>query len=68
MYDSLEAAIDKARGVAGLGSFIARVEIPDDADVRIEQTSRERAHFTVWAPAALLRSWIADIVSLDDAV
>ena len=68
MYDSLEAAVGKARSVAGLGSFIARVEIPDDADVRIEQTGREREHHTVWAPAALLRSWIADVASSDDVV
>ena len=55
-FDSLDAARAAALHTPNLGAYIAEVEIPDDADLEIEQTGRA-GHYTIWgSPARLLSS------------
>jgi hypothetical protein len=43
-----------------LGRYIARIELPADAPVRAERTTRIPGHYTLWGdPAALLRYVVA---------
>lgn len=49
-----------------LGSFVAVIEIPRDARVRIAQTTRDLDHFTIWADAHDLLSWVVAILRLDE--
>ena len=52
----------KARGILGLGSYIARLEIPEDAPIRIERT-KGPGHHTLWGePAELLRCVVPPII------
>ena len=45
----------RARQMPMLGSHIARLDVPPDAAVRAERTTRTPGHYTLWAdPAALL--------------
>ena len=60
-YDSLAAAIDRARGTPWLGSFVAEIVTSDDHELRIEQTGRQREHYTVWAPADRLLSLVVSV-------
>jgi hypothetical protein len=53
-FDSLEAARAASLHTPALGSFIAEVTVPDDADVEIEQTGRA-GHYTIWgSPGRML--------------
>jgi hypothetical protein len=45
-----------------LGSYIARLQIPDDAPVRIERT-RGPGHHTVWGDPAVLMSYVVAVTS-----
>ncbi|MCC7369208.1 MAG: hypothetical protein IT306_12340 [Chloroflexi bacterium] len=54
-FDTLDAARAAALNTPALGKYVVEVDIPDDADVEIEQTGRP-GHFTIWAsPVQLLR-------------
>jgi hypothetical protein len=49
-------ARNQAKDFPLLGGYIAQVDVPDDAPVRVERTLRTRGHHTVWAdPQVLLR-------------
>ena len=48
MYASEEQASSKAAQSPMLGSFVAELVIPADGPIRIEQTTRDREHFTLW--------------------
>jgi hypothetical protein len=49
-------ARNKARDFPFLGGFIARLDVPDDAPLRVERTLRSRGHHTVWGePIDVLR-------------
>lgn len=54
-HDTIEASRAVQRRFPRTGAFIARVEIEDEAPVRVEQTGTDLHHFDVWAePAGLL--------------
>ena len=56
MFATETQARNQARDFPLLGSYIARLDVPDDAPVRAERTLRTRGHHTLWAdPQALLR-------------
>jgi len=38
--------------------YIARIVIPDDAEFRIERTTKSRGHYTLWADSKAILSWI----------
>lgn len=61
-YASFVAATDALRAAPGLGGYIATVRIPLDAAVRVEQTGRNRDHFTVWADATTLLGLVVSVV------
>jgi len=60
-FDSLEQAEDKLHESPWLGNFIAEIEIPPKAAVRIQQTGAKRSHYTVWADAGDLLRWIVSV-------
>jgi hypothetical protein len=57
VYATEAQARAKARQLPALGGYVARLELPPGAPVRVERTvPRSRGHHTVWgAPAVLLR-------------
>ena len=64
MFDTPQAAIAKQRESPMLGAYLAQVDIPLDAAVRIEQTGENPSHFTVWAPADQLLGWVTSVWDL----
>ena len=64
MYASLAAAIDRAHDTPWLGRFVAELSIPEDVGLRIEQTGRDRRHYTVWGPADRLLSLVCSVVQV----
>jgi hypothetical protein len=63
--NSRETAVVKGTESPWLGRYIAEVHIPPGVLVRIEQTGRDRSHFTVWAAADDLLSWVVSIVPVE---
>lgn len=65
---SMYRTLSQARRVARkrppwLGSgHIARVTVPLDAEARIERTTQSAGHYTVWADARDLLSWVEEVV------
>lgn len=49
-----------------LGMWVAEIEIRPGARIRIEQTTRDLAHYTLWADAADLLSWVVAVWHFDD--
>src|SRR6266540_3057332 len=59
IFDTAEGARQAARTTPGLGSFIARLEIPPGALLEIERTGRA-GHHTLWGrPADVHRLVVA---------
>jgi hypothetical protein len=63
-HDSLATAVAKGTDSPWLGRHVAEVHIPRAAAVRIEQTGRDRSHYTVWADPVDLLSWVVSVVPL----
>lgn len=54
VFATLRQALAMVRRYPGLGSFVAEIQLPQDAV--IERTLRRRGHYTVWGdPDQLLR-------------
>jgi hypothetical protein len=66
VFSTEEAATQRSDDSPWLGRHIATIEIPLNAQVRIQQTGRNPYHFTIWAPAEHLLRWIIFIRPLDD--
>jgi hypothetical protein len=49
-----------------LSEFVAEIEIPVGARVRIQQTTRDPGHYTIWADATDPLSWVVAVWRLDD--
>lgn len=64
--DSLESALTKSTESPWLGRYVAEVRIPVGAAVRIEQTGRDRSHYTVWAEPGDLLSWVVSVVPVEE--
>jgi hypothetical protein len=46
-----------------LGSYICRLEIPDDAPVQIERTIKNSpGHHTLWGDSAVIRGYVVSVV------
>ena len=41
--------------------FIAQIDIPADAAVRIERTTKSAGHYTLWADAESTLSWVTGV-------
>ena len=59
------SALQRIRVSPWLGSFVAEIEIPSDGKVRVEQTGIDRNHFTIWADADDLLSWVVAVWGVD---
>lgn len=58
-YDDLGYAV--ARAIENrwqLGSYVATLAVPDDGSVEIAQTTRDRHHYSIYAPAEKLLSLV----------
>ena len=51
VYDDLEIAQMQARRFPFLGSRIAKVVVPDNSGIEVEQTTTDKHHFSIYAPA-----------------
>lgn len=66
VFDTEPAAEQRSDESPWIGRYIATIEIPPDARVRYQQTSRNPHHFTIWArPEDLLR-WVVFVRYLDE--
>lgn len=63
VYDTALRAMAKSRRYPWLGAFIARLEIPDDAPVSIERTTKSRGHYTIWADPSLILTCVVEVIS-----
>jgi len=64
VHDSFEAACAKGTVSPWLGQYVAEIRIPDDVVVRIEQTGRDHSHYTIWAEADDLLSWVVSVTPI----
>ena len=62
VFNTEQQARNKARDYPFLGGFIARLEIPEDAPVRIERTLRSAGHHTIWGDADVLLGYVVSVV------
>jgi hypothetical protein len=62
VHDSFEAACAKGTVSPWLGQYVAEIRIPHDVAVRIEQTGRDRSHYTIWADPDALLSWMVSVL------
>ncbi|HWV22787.1 MAG TPA: hypothetical protein VNZ58_01235 [Thermomicrobiales bacterium] len=65
MLSTLEAA--RARGMGNpwkSRGHVAELSLPEDERVRIEQTTSDPFHYTVWADESLLRASIVRVVPI----
>lgn len=60
-YDDEAAAHRTAVRYPTLGRFIARLEIPFGAPIRIEKTGTDAHHFTVWGAPRRLRECVESV-------
>ena len=66
IYSSRSAARGKATDSPWLGSYVAELSLPDnDARLRLEQTGRDREHYTIWAEPALLLSFVTIVTPVE---
>lgn len=64
VFETLEQARLQARTYPQLGGFIAEIEIPLDAPVQCERTTRTEGHWTIWAPPQYLLERIVMVTSV----
>jgi len=63
VFETEEQARRQAHQYPQLGSFIVELDIPLDANVECERTTRTEGHWTIWASPAYLLERIVSIVS-----
>jgi hypothetical protein len=51
VYDVPESAIEQAKRLPFLGSYHAKIVIPDDEIIEVAQTGKNPHHFSIYAPA-----------------
>jgi hypothetical protein len=66
VYQRLAQARRKARGVPGLGRYIAILDIPEGSHIRYERTSRSSGHFTLWGDAEAIAACLVTVVLVDE--
>lgn len=64
-YATLAQARRKQRAVPVLGEYIAALAIVEDDDVRMERTTREPGHHTIWGPPPVLLASVVAVVRAD---
>lgn len=63
VFNTEQQARKKAIAYPELGSYVARLEVPEDAPgVRIERTLRTPGHHTIWADPDQLLEYVVSIV------
>ena len=56
-----QQARNRAHDMPWLGTFIARLEVPEGSMIRSERTLRTRGHHTLWAGPAELVACVVDV-------
>lgn len=49
--------------------FVVRIDVPFDSEdgmVIIERTTKSAGHYTMWAEAALIATWVVDIMPVSE--
>jgi hypothetical protein len=64
VYDTERGARKTARRRPHLGRYMARLEIPDDAPVRVERKGHGASHHTVWAEPATLFACAVEVLPM----
>jgi hypothetical protein len=64
--DSRESAVRKAADSPWLGEYVAEVQVPIGATVRVEQTGRDPSHYTIWAEPSDLLSWVVSVTPAEE--
>jgi hypothetical protein len=60
-YGTAAAARARARISPHLGAYIALVQVPGEATVRVEQAGRDPDHYNVWADPLDLLGWVVSV-------
>src|SRR5207247_1050473 len=64
VYATEQQARNKALDYPFLGNFVARVNIPEDAPIRVERTTHSRGHHTLWGDPTYLLNCVEDVVAV----
>jgi hypothetical protein len=64
-FDAIAAARGAARHTPVLGASMAEVEIPDGADLEVEQSGRA-GHYTIWGSPARLLGYVRRVVRVEE--
>ena len=62
VFNTEQQARNKAQAYPVLGSYIAVIELPDDAPANYERTLKTRGHYTLWGDPAYLNGLVVSIV------
>jgi hypothetical protein len=62
VFSTEQQARNKARDYPFLGAYIARLEIPAEAPIRVERTLSTRGHHTIWGDADQLLHYVVAVV------
>ena len=65
VYATLAQAQRKARQSPMIGAYVAELRLPDDVTIRVERTTREAGHHTVWGPAERILACVVEVVPAD---
>lgn len=63
VFDDLAQATKRARSRPRLGSYVARLELPEDSGVRAEKTGG-KAHWTLWPDGRDMLTFVTDVISV----
>jgi hypothetical protein len=65
VFETLEQARRQAETYPRLGRFIAEIEIPLDAPIECQRTTRTEGHWTIWARPDYLLERIVMVTSVE---
>ena len=64
VYATEAQAHRKGRVSPGLGRFVACLEVPDDAPMKIERTTSSSGHHTIWGDPLVLLAYVTRVVAV----
>ncbi len=64
-YDRESRARARGKGMPWLGgAFIAELDIPAQATIRVERTTKSKGHYTIWGDPLILLGCVARVVPI----
>jgi hypothetical protein len=64
VQNTMAQARNRAKIIRGK-TYVAVLEVPDDADIRCERTGGTRGHYTLWGEPDELLSYVRDVIELN---